>query len=107
MLTRVSLWNPVGGAVHFPHHFCEPGPELGETSYERFARYSTTKLQTQLDRLNTSVNEQAQSMKAVAINARRNPAIAYVQNLRALTMHGLRADDATIQCAYSRLDPGS
>ena len=41
------------------------------------------------------VNEQEQQMKAIAIAARSNPAIVYVQNLGTLAIHGLRAGDAT------------
>ena len=35
-------------------------------------------------------------MKAIAIVARSNPAIVYVQNLLTLAIHGLRAGDATV-----------
>ena len=53
-------------------------------------------MQIQLDKLNEKLNEQKREMKAIAVIARSNPAIAYVQNLTTLAIHGLRAGDATV-----------
>ena len=52
-------------------------------------------MQTQLDRLASTINEQQQQMKAIAIAARSHPCIVYVQNLTTLAIHGLRPGDGT------------
>ena len=70
------------------------GPSKAKSATRSLQDATTKKLQTQLDRLNAMVNEQEQAMKAIAIVARSNPAIAYVQNLSTLAIHGLRAGDA-------------
>ena len=41
------------------------------------------------------INEQEQQMKALAIAARSNPCIVYVQNLTTLALHGQRPGDGT------------
>jgi hypothetical protein len=56
---------------------------------------SWKKLQTQLGRLTSTINEQQQQMKAIAIAARSHPCIVYVQNLTTLAIHGLRPGGGT------------
>ena len=41
------------------------------------------------------MNEQDLQMSAIAVAARSNPSIVYVQNLTTLAIHGLRAGDPT------------
>jgi len=78
------------------------GISKAKTSSRSISDATSKKLQAQLDKLVEKVNEQEQQMRALAIAARSNPSIVYVQNLSTLAIHGLRAGDSTsTPCGWS------
>ena len=78
------------------------GMSKAKTSSRSISDATSKKLQAQLDKLVEKVNEQEQQMRALAIAARSNPSIVYVQNLSTLAIHGLRAGDSTsTPCGWS------